>query len=81
MIPSLYKTASNVLQLFASLDKKVVTLRDLDRDTLSGVASPDMQARISRASVNSKKVEVRMEPSKNCVFLPVPLEIGRSWCE
>jgi hypothetical protein len=42
MIPGLYQTASNVLQLFAGLDKKVVALWDFDRDALSGVAGPDM---------------------------------------
>jgi hypothetical protein len=81
MIPGLYKTAGNVLQLFASFDKKVVALRNLDRDTLSGVAGPDVQARISRAAVNGKEVEVGMEPSENGVFLPIPFKVGGSWCE
>ena len=52
-----------MFQLFASLDKKVVALRDLNWDTLSGVAGPDVQARIPRAAVNGEEVEVGMEPS------------------
>jgi hypothetical protein len=81
MIPGLYKTAGNVLQLFASLNKKVVALWYLDRDTLSSVPSPDVQAWISRAAVNGKEVEVGMEPGENGVFLPIPLKVGGSWCE
>lgn len=81
MIPSFYKTAGNMLQLFASLDKKVVALRDFDRDTLSGVAGPDVQARIPRAAVNGKEVEIGMEPGKNGVFLTIFPKVGGSWCE
>ncbi len=79
VIPSLDKTTSYVLQLFASLNKKIITLRDLDRDTLSGIAGPDVQARISRAAVNGKEVQVGMEPSENSVSLPMPLKVGSSW--
>jgi hypothetical protein len=81
MIPGLYQTAGNVFQLFASLDEKVVALRDLDRYTLSGVAGPDVQARIPRAAVNGEEVEVGVEPSENGVFLAIPLEVGGGWCE
>jgi hypothetical protein len=70
-----------VFQLFASLDKKVVAVRDLDRDTLSGVAGPDVQARIPRAAVNGEEVEVRVETGKNGVFLAIPLEVRGGWCE
>ena len=81
MIPGLYQTASNVFQLFASLDKKVVALRDLDRDTLSGIAGPDVQARIPRAAVNGEEVEIGVESSENGIFLAIPLEVGGGWCE
>lgn len=70
-----------MFQLFASLDKKVVAVRDLDRDTLSGVAGPDVQARIPRAAVNGEEVEVRVETGKNGVFLAIPLEVRGGWCE
>jgi hypothetical protein len=81
MIPGLYQTAGNVFQLFASLDKKVVALRDLDRDTLSSVAGPDVQAWIPRAAVNGEEVKVGVEPSENGVFLAIPLEVRGGWCE
>jgi hypothetical protein len=63
------------------LDKKVVAMRDLDRDTLSRVAGPDVQARIPRAAVNGKEVEVRVETSQNGVFLTILLKVGGGWCE
>jgi hypothetical protein len=73
MIPGFYQAAGNIFQLFTGLDKKVVALRDLDRDTLSGVAGPDVQTRIPRAAVNGEKVEVGVEPGENGVFLAIPL--------
>jgi hypothetical protein len=63
------------------LDKKVIAVRDLDRDTLSSVAGPDVQARIPRAAVNGEEVEVRVETSQNGVFLTIPLKVGGGWCE
>jgi len=42
-----HKATSNVLELFSSLDKKVVPFWNLDRDPLACVSSPDMQTWIA----------------------------------
>lgn len=69
-----------MLQLLASLDEKVVTFWNPDWDTLSRVSRPDVQARIPRAAMNSKEVEIGVEPSENGVFLTILIEVGGCWC-
>jgi hypothetical protein len=50
------ETPGDVLDLLARLDKKVVSGRNLDGDAVSGVAGPDVKARIPGAPVDGEEV-------------------------
>ena len=55
--------AGDVLELLAGLDEQVVALGDLDGNTFSCIAGPDVQAGIARAAVDGEEVEIGVEAS------------------
>lgn len=60
------QAARNMLKLLPSLHQKVLACRrERDGDTLASVSSPYVKAGITGASVDGKKVEIRMKASKN----------------
>jgi hypothetical protein len=63
------KAAGDVLKLLASLDEQVIARRDLDGNSIAGIAAPDVESGIARATVNGQEVEVGMEPSEDRVLL------------
>jgi hypothetical protein len=81
VVTGLDETARDVLELLARLDQQVVTLGDLDGDSLACVARPDVQAGIARAAVNGQEVEIGVEAGEDGVLLAVLGEIGGCWCE
>lgn len=58
-----------MFELLSSLNEKVIPFGDLDGDTFPRVSSPDVQAGVTRATVNGQKVEIGVESSKNRVLL------------
>lgn len=74
------ETASDVLDLLPCLHKEVIPLWDLYGNTVSRVASPDVETRIARAAVDGEEVEVGMEASKYGVFLAVFVKVGCCRC-
>lgn len=71
MEASFDETTSDVFDLLARLDEKVVSWWDLDGNTVSGVACPDVKTRIAGASMNGEEVEICVETSQNGVLLTV----------
>lgn len=69
------ETPGDVLDLLARLDKKVVSGRNLDGDAVSGVAGPDVKARIPGAPVDGEEVEVCVKSSKDSILLAVLVQI------
>ena len=80
MIACLDQTTTKMLELLASLDKKVsASRRELDRDTFSSVPGPNVQAWISRTTMDSEEVEIRVESGEDGVLLAVLNKVRRSW--
>lgn len=68
-----------MFQLFPSLHEQIPARgRELHRDTFFCVTSPKVQARISRAAVDSQKVKVSMKAREDGVFLVVFNKVGSS---
>ena len=65
------QTARDVLQLLTGLHEQIVSGWDLDRDTLTRVARPNVQAWVARATVDSKEVKIRVEAGKDGVFATI----------
>ncbi len=61
MKPCFDKSTGEVLQLLAGLNKEIIPFWNLDGNAFPCVASPDVQARIPRAAVNSQKVKVGVD--------------------
>lgn len=77
MESSLYKASAEVFKLLPSLHEEVPACRGkLDRDAFSGVACPDIQARVTRATVDSQEVEVRVESGEDGILLAILDQIG-----
>ena len=75
MVSCFNETTSTVFELFASLDKEIVSLGDLDGKSVSGVAGPDVEAGVAGAAVDGEEVEVGVETGEDGVFLGVFLEV------
>jgi len=75
VIPSLDKPASEMLELFAGLNEEVVARRNLDGDSLSGVACPDVQAGVAGTAMNGKEVEICMEAGEDGVLFAVLFQV------
>lgn len=80
MEASLDKPSSEMLDLLSCLhEKKASSWRKPDWNTLSSVPCPNMEAWVSRATVNSEAIEIGMKSCQNGVFLAVFSEIRSSW--
>lgn len=55
------ETTSDVFDLFARLDEKVVSWWDLDGNTVSRVACPDVKTRVAGATMDGEEVEICVE--------------------
>jgi hypothetical protein len=53
------------------LHEQIVSGWDLDGDALTRVARPNVQARIARATVDSKEVKICVEAGKDGVFATI----------
>lgn len=78
VISGLDEPTGDVLDLLAGLDKEVVALGDLDGDAGSRVASPDVEARVTRTAVDGEEVEVGVEAGEDGVERGVFVEVGGS---
>lgn len=65
------ESTSDVLNLLARLDKEVVSWWDLDGNTVSGVACPDVKTRVAGATMDGEEVEVCVEAGQDGVLLAV----------
>lgn len=80
MEASLDKASSEILDLLSCLyEKKASSWRKSDGNALSSVPCPNMEAWVSRATVNSETIEIGMESCQNGIFLAVFNEIRSSW--
>ena len=68
-----------MLELLPGLYKEVISFWNLDRDTSTCVAGPDMQSRITRATVYGQEVEVRVKPGEDGILFAVLGKIRCSW--
>lgn len=76
------KASTEMLKLLTSLDEEISASRwEFDRNSLSGIPSPDVQTRITRAAVDSKEVEVSVETSQDRILLGIFHEIRGSWSQ
>lgn len=70
------ETAGQVLQLLAGLDQQVLSGRNAHGDFPPRVPCPNVQARVSGATVNGQEVEVGVETCEDAILLAILLEIG-----
>lgn len=79
---SLDKTPSEMLDLLSRLHEKIASSwRKSDGDALSSIPCPDMEAWVSRATVDSQAVEIGMKSCQDGIFLAVFSEIRGRWTE
>lgn len=71
MEASFDETTSDVLNLLACLDKEVVSWWDLDGNTVSGVACPDVKTRVAGAAMDSEEVKICMKAGQDGVLFAV----------
>ena len=71
VVARLDETTRQMLQLLPRLHQKVVALGDFDGDLAPRVSGPDVQAGIPRATVDSEKVEICVEPGQDAIFLAI----------
>ena len=75
MITGFYQATRKVFKLLAGLDEKVVSWWNTHWDTLSSVSCPDVEARITRASMYGKEVEICVKAGKSSVLFAVLYKI------
>lgn len=75
VVSGLDEPAGRVLELLARLDEQVVSLGDLDGQSVAGVAGPDVEAGVAGAAVDGEEVEVGVETCEDGVLLGVFVQI------
>jgi hypothetical protein len=79
---SLDKTPSEMLDLLSCLHEKIASgWRKSDGNALSSIPCPDMEAWVSRATVDSEAVEIGMKSCQDGISLAVFSEIRGRWTE
>ena len=58
MKASFDQSTSDMFKLLSSLHDKIISRRDFDSNTLSGIPGPDIQTLITRTTVNGQKVDI-----------------------
>lgn len=53
------------------MNEQIVSRWDLDGDTLTRVARPNVQAWVARATVDSKEVKICVEAGKDGIFATI----------
>ena len=56
MVPSLDETSGEMFKLLSGLHQEVLSFWYLDRNLFAGVSRPDIQAGVTRSSVDGQKV-------------------------
>ena len=80
MEASLDKTPSEMLDLLSCLYEKITSgWWKPDGNALSSIPCPNMEAWVSRATVDSEAVEIGMKSCQNGIFLAVFSEIRGGW--
>ena len=76
VVPCSDETPGEMFQLLPGLHEQVTTGGwKLDEDTFSSISSPYVKAWVSRTAMNSQKVEVGVEASKDSIFVIIFHEI------
>jgi len=70
------EATSHVLQLFPGLYEQIIAWRNFDRYPFPRVSCPNVKTWVTRATMDSQKIEVRVETRQNGVFLSIFNEIG-----
>ncbi len=77
MISGLDEASAEVFELFAGLHEQIAACgRELDCNALASVPCPDIQAWVSRTTVDSQEVKVRVESGEDGVLLAILDEVG-----
>lgn len=76
MEASLDKPPSKMFDLFSRLYEKIASGGGKsNRNALSSVSCPDMEARVSRTTVDGETIEIGMKSCQNGIFLAIFSEI------
>lgn len=79
MVTCLDEPPGDVLKLLAGLNEQIVSRRNFDRDSITGVPRPDVQSWIPRTTMDGEEVEIGVETGKDGVDFVVLSQVRSSW--